>query len=226
MSTTRRKAHTTDTSHTLLRKISLMTHAQASTADRILDAALPLMLQEGYHGVSVDSIISRSGISKGSFFYHFKSKEVLAERLLTRFFEEKGRTIRSLMAEIEAENLAPLATLLKFVDHLPQRYRNEQCNPGCLMAAFSYQLINEMPTLRTYCQDIMSGWSSYFQPYFKRALHCDDTLADELARMMFCQLEGAFVVERIEGHHELDTQFRHFGHYLRLLSEQQSRNAN
>ncbi len=197
-----------------------MTNTPNSTAERILDAALPLILKEGYHGVSVDSIISQSGISKGSFFYHFKSKEVLAERLLTRFFEHMGHTIRGLMSDIEAQTLTPLDTLLRFIDQLPQRYRNQAQDSGCLMAAFSYQLVSDMPALRQHCQEALNGWAAYFVPYFQRALGCDATLAGELAQMMFCQMEGAFVVERIDDKQALDTQFRHFAHYIALLAQQ------
>lgn len=191
-----------------------------STPNKILDAAQHLMLQEGYHGVSVDSIIERTGVSKGTFFYHFKSKEALASALLERFFTDKSQQIRDAAEQVNQEALPPLQRLLLIIDHMAPAYRCNNSTPGCLMAAFSYQLLNDMPQLKEKCQHIVSGWQQYFSPIFQNALKCSEQEANELARMMFCQLEGAFVVERVENSRELETQFQHLRRYVELLAQE------
>jgi AcrR family transcriptional regulator len=49
-----------------------------STRDRILEAATELFLAAGVDGVSVAEICRAAGVSNGSFFHHFPSKEELA----------------------------------------------------------------------------------------------------------------------------------------------------
>lgn len=189
-----------------------------TTPNKILDSALTLMLKEGFHGVSVDRIIALSGISKGTFFYHFKSKDELAERLLQRFTEDKGRLMNTLMEDEQSKGKPALETLLSFIEKLAPLYRDSTANSGCLIAAFSYQLLNEMPRLLKICQDTVIAWQDHFRPIIKQALNCSDQLAVEIARMMFCLLEGGFVVERIDQTHELEVQFKHLRRYIQLLA--------
>lgn len=193
-----------------------------STPDKILDSAQLLMLEEGFHGVSVDRIIALSGVSKGTFFYHFKSKDELAVRLLTRFTESKSVLINQFMKKVEAEskdkNSSPLETLLSFVDTFAQGFRDSQQGSGCLMAAFSYQLLHDMPLLEKTCKDTLQGWQNFCSPYIKAALSCSDETAVEMSRMMFSLWEGAFVIERIDQCNELEVQLKHFRRYIQLIA--------
>ena len=47
------------------------------TKSQILDGARQVFLLNGYAGASIDQIINQSGVSKGSIYHHFDSKDVL-----------------------------------------------------------------------------------------------------------------------------------------------------
>ncbi|WP_102691329.1 TetR/AcrR family transcriptional regulator [Rummeliibacillus pycnus] len=51
--------------------------SKQSIKERILETALDLFQQKGYHGVSVDEIVEQAGTSKGGFYHNFKSKDAL-----------------------------------------------------------------------------------------------------------------------------------------------------
>ncbi len=57
------------------------------TKRRILNAAATLFGERGYHNCSVDEIVAASTTSKGSFYFHFSSKESLFASLLEHFSE-------------------------------------------------------------------------------------------------------------------------------------------
>ena len=48
------------------------------TRHSILLTAFDLMYRNGYRATSVDDILKKMDVTKGSFFYHFKSKEEMA----------------------------------------------------------------------------------------------------------------------------------------------------
>ncbi|SMF66312.1 transcriptional regulator, TetR family [Paenibacillus uliginis N3/975] len=52
--------------------------------DLILDKAKELFIQRGYAATSMDDLVHYIGVSKGSIYYHFKSKEELFLQLLAR----------------------------------------------------------------------------------------------------------------------------------------------
>lgn len=55
---------------------------------RILDAAVNVLAQHGYTGAGVQEIVDVSGTSKGSFYFHFSSKEKMVMALVDRMSEK------------------------------------------------------------------------------------------------------------------------------------------
>jgi len=55
--------------------------------ERLMDAALSLMWEQGYGGVTIDDICRRAGVNKGSFYYFFESKSGLAVAALERHWQ-------------------------------------------------------------------------------------------------------------------------------------------
>ncbi len=60
----------------------------ADTRERILDAAVDVLAQRGYSAAGVQEIVDRSGTSKGSFYFHFHSKEKMVMALVDRMSEK------------------------------------------------------------------------------------------------------------------------------------------
>jgi AcrR family transcriptional regulator len=87
--------------------------AREDTRRALLDAAAVLIAERGYRGTTVNEVIARTGLSKGTFYWHFKSKEellvaVLEERIDRPLLELIER-LRSASAD---EDMAPEASRL------------------------------------------------------------------------------------------------------------------
>ena len=68
-----------------------------TTYDRILDAATDVIAQQGYSGAGVQEIIERAGASKGSFYFHFPSKEKMVESLVQRMSDKLVARVQEAM---------------------------------------------------------------------------------------------------------------------------------
>jgi AcrR family transcriptional regulator len=55
---------------------------------QIMDAALNCFARKGYHKTTMDDIVAESGLSKGSLYWYFKSKDELFFSLINSFFLE------------------------------------------------------------------------------------------------------------------------------------------
>lgn len=76
----------------------------------ILDAALQLFTLRGFDGTSIDDIRQAAGFrSKASLYTHFKSKEEVANALLTRILEDEEHAV---MRAYESAQANPYARLL------------------------------------------------------------------------------------------------------------------
>jgi AcrR family transcriptional regulator len=58
---------------------------KTATREKILEAALSVFAQKGYHRAIVDDIVRASGTSKGAVYHHFPNKEALFLALVDEF---------------------------------------------------------------------------------------------------------------------------------------------
>jgi AcrR family transcriptional regulator len=61
-----------------------MTQRRAEREDQLLEAALHLFKEKGYHNTSMQDLADALGMQKGSLYYYIDSKEELLRRLLER----------------------------------------------------------------------------------------------------------------------------------------------
>lgn len=64
--------------------------------NEILDAALEVFGELGLQEASVDDVVERAGLSKGTLYWYFKSKDRLIGALMRRFFAQELGKIRTL----------------------------------------------------------------------------------------------------------------------------------
>ena len=83
--------------------------------NEILDVAQELFFTKGYKQTSIESIIKKIGVAKGTFYYYFKSKEDLMDKLVKRMtnqilIEVKKITERTDLDALTKLNRAFIAT--------------------------------------------------------------------------------------------------------------------
>jgi AcrR family transcriptional regulator len=95
--------------------------SKVATRDRILQAALQVFAQKGYHRALVDDIVQASRTSKGAVYHHFPNKEALFLALVDDFSARLAEAIaeaitgaHGALAKVEA---ALGAGLLTFARH-------------------------------------------------------------------------------------------------------------
>jgi AcrR family transcriptional regulator len=81
------------------------------TRRTLLDVATKLIADRGYRGATVGAVVARAGLSKGTFYWHFKSKEDL---LLAVLEERIDRPLLDLIERLKSasaqQDMAPEAS--------------------------------------------------------------------------------------------------------------------
>jgi len=68
---------------------------------QILTAAWTCFTRKGYNNTTMDDIVAESGLSKGSLYWHFDSKDALFEAAMLAFFSEVGHEIFAAVEQCE-----------------------------------------------------------------------------------------------------------------------------
>ncbi len=94
--------------------------AQA-TRERILDAAISVFSNKGYHETKVDDIVDRSDTSKGSVYFHFPGKQQIFLALVDKFADLLQRRLVEAVAQeddgVKQVNLALKICLETFAQY-------------------------------------------------------------------------------------------------------------
>lgn len=172
--------------------------AQA-TRERILVAADALFHRHGYHATGLDRIIADAGVTKGNFYYHFKSKEELAAVSLERHFEHMADAI----AERTAGEASPLAILIHILDFFVEVVTEQKKAGGvigCYFGNFTLELGGAHASVRQRLQGIFNTFRGRFTYLIQRAREAGETQIDQdpelIASVIVSLLEGAVLIDK------------------------------
>ena len=194
------------------------------TRDRILDAAQAQVMERGFAATSVDAIQASAGISRGTFFYHFPSKDALARALIERYARQDHELTESLMARAEKLATDPLQQALVFMGLFEELFREVgPVRAGCLFASYSYeaQLFDEQT------HRLIAGSIEHFRRVFggklEQAMVRHPTVVPnvdpyDLADLASAAFQGAYVLWRVSNDSaRIAMPVEHFRRYVELL---------
>lgn len=99
-----------------------MTDNTRTTRERILDAALNIFSNKGYHDTRMDEIVEEAHTSKGSIYFHFPNKEKLFIALVDQFADLIERRVNEAIQQ-EAEGIQRVRVALEAVLETFGKYR-------------------------------------------------------------------------------------------------------
>jgi AcrR family transcriptional regulator len=80
--------------------MSKITEKQQNKRTNILDAAYELFIEKSFNNTSIDDVVKRAGIAKGTFYLYFKDKHDLVERIIIR---KSALILRLVLDELKKE---------------------------------------------------------------------------------------------------------------------------
>jgi TetR/AcrR family transcriptional repressor of nem operon len=113
-----------------------------STKQRLIDAGLRMLLEQGYNSLGIQTLLTETGIPKGSFYHHFKDKEDFALKVIDAYIAEVHGALDACLQDQER---TPLARVRHFFEMVQHKYQ-EEGYMGCLMGGLGQELsgVNEV----------------------------------------------------------------------------------
>jgi len=190
-----------------------------STKTKLLDAGQRLMLSGGYTATTVDQVCAEAGVTKGSFFHYFKSKEEFGEALLDHFWESG----QQMLASAPFTELAdPLVRLHGYLDHFVVLARDPGVPNSCLFGNVSQEMAPVHPALRARCGEGFGAWAEQIARELDEAKRLHPPQVDfdsgSLARHFIAVYEGSLIL--VKAHDDarvLEENVEHFRRYVTAL---------
>jgi TetR/AcrR family transcriptional repressor of nem operon len=183
-----------------------MTHgAQTRTRDgrqtreAILDAATELMHLKGYQATTLDDVLTASGVGKGNFYYHFKSKEDLGYAILDQIIAAfLGRTLDPCFSDASAPRMSQIRC---FLDRVLAAQRERNCVGGCALGNLASELSDVHEGFRARLSGVFSAWQDRLTRALGQAQQAGSVKAEcrpeAVAQFLVASLEGAILVTKL-----------------------------
>ena len=131
-----------------------MSRARPDSKTKLLQAALQVIRTKGYASATVDDICEAAGLSKGSFFHHFDSKEELAVAAAEHFAAMANGLFAAAPYQ---EPTDPLERLLGYVDFRAAIMRGDLPDFTCLLGTMVQETYDTHPAIREACDKHISA---------------------------------------------------------------------
>jgi TetR/AcrR family transcriptional repressor of nem operon len=196
-----------------------MTETRHESKTRFLDAALHVIRAKGYSATRVEDICDEAGLTKGSFFHHFGSKEELALAAAEHF----SAMADGIFSVAPYQSLTdPLERLLGYVDFRKAILQGELADYTCLLGTMVQEAYDTHPQIRKACDRCIGAHAATLVPDIEAAIRkygiTADWTVESLAYYTQAVIQGAFILAKAQHSSEIAAaSLDHLRRYLEKL---------
>lgn len=189
---------------------------QHNSKTRFLDAATHVIREKGYSATRIEDVCDAAGLTKGSFFHHFESKEDLALAAADHFAAMADRLFASAPYQREDD---PLDRVLGYVDFRKAILRGPIADFTCLLGTMVQEVYETHPSIRAACETHLSAHGAAVARDIaeakKRYAPKAPWSAESLGMFLEATIQGAFVLAKAKGGAKAATEcLNHLRRYL------------
>jgi TetR/AcrR family transcriptional repressor of nem operon len=196
-----------------------MTHPQHESKTKLLEATLRIVRAKGYAATRIEDVCAEAGLTKGSFFHHFKSKEDLALAALAHW---DARSTGEFATAPYHDPDDPRDRLLAYVDFRRAILTGELPDFTCFAGTMVQEAYGTHPEIRAACEGNICGHAKTLEADIREAMRKYDVRGDWTAESLALHtqsvIQGAFILAKAKGSVAVAAEsLGHLRLYLELL---------
>ncbi|NOY66566.1 MAG: TetR/AcrR family transcriptional regulator, partial [Gammaproteobacteria bacterium] len=180
-----------------------------STEERIIESAFQLIHAQSYAEVGVAAICEHAGVTKGSFYHYFKSKQELVLTVLEKnFFRFKDGIIKVAFTGSN-KPLEEINALVEQIYHFQKMMKESSGHVlGCPFGNIAIELASQDEAIRKKIDHIFKRTQANIADALQRAVDANDPEVkginvEATASAMFAYLEGIILMAKTRNDAEL-----------------------
>ena len=180
--------------------------------ERLLSAAIDVIRIKGYAMTRVDDIASAAGVTKGSFFHHFATKEACAREAAVYWSTQSHATFAR---SGHRDPPSPAARVLAYVDFRMSLLSGPVVGYTCYVGTVLQEVHDTHPELAADSAASLLAQAALLEDDLEAALGGSRSEAHDLAIHIEATIQGALLIAKAEGGSEgARTSLAHLRRYL------------
>jgi TetR/AcrR family transcriptional regulator, transcriptional repressor for nem operon len=192
---------------------------QHESKTKLLDATLKVVRTRGYTATRIEDVCTEAGVTKGSFFHHFESKEELALAAAAHW----DANVSQLFASAPYHDAAdPLDRLIAYVDFRKAILVGDLPDFTCFAGTIVQEAYRTHPEVSAACGRTISSHAKSLEADIRAAMRKyhmrGDWTSESLALHIQAVIQGGLILAKATGSAEAAADsLTHLRRYLELL---------
>ncbi len=192
---------------------------------RFLEALLHVVRAKGYAATRVEDVCAHAGLTKGSFFHHFRSKEDLALAAAALW---DARTAETFAAAPYHDAGDPLGRLVAYIEFRKAMMSGDLPDVSCFAGTVVQEAYRTHPDVSAACARSITGHAGTLEADIRAAMRDHGIRAtwtpESLAMYMMAVIQGGLILAKAQGNSEVAVEsLDHLRRYVELLFDQGSK---
>jgi TetR/AcrR family transcriptional regulator, transcriptional repressor for nem operon len=189
---------------------------------KLLDATLKVVRTKGYSATRIEDVCAEAGLTKGSFFHHFKSKEDLALAAVAHW---DARTVETFAAAPYHGAADALSRLIAYVEFRKAILTGDLPDFTCFAGTIVQEAYRTHPGLSAACARNIIGQAKTLEADIREAMRAHGIrgtwTAESLALHIVAVTHGGFILAKATGTAAVAAEsLDHLRRYIELLFSQ------
>jgi len=179
-------------------KAAVKTSKGEKTRRRIVGHATLLMYEKGYAKTTIDDVIAAAGVTKGSFYFHFSSKEELGYAVIEN---ASDHILGSLKRTLDRPELTPYERIEAMLAEIQGIVEAADCSRGCIIGNLALETSNINDGFRERIAKAFRDWSGLIASELEKMNEVGELPSDfdcaAYADFAISALEGGIMISKV-----------------------------
>ena len=186
---------------------------------KLLDATLKVVRAKGYSATRIEDVCAEAGLTKGSFFHHFKSKEDLA---LSAIAHWEATTAATFATAPYHEAADPLSRVIAYIEFRKALLTGDLPDFTCFVGTIVQEAYRTHPDVGAACERSISGHARTLEADIRAAMRERGVpggwTPESLALHTQAVIQGSFILAKAKGSAAAAAEsLDHLRRYIELL---------
>ena len=192
---------------------------QHESKTKLLDATLKVVRARGYSATRIEDVCAEAGLTKGSFFHHFKSKEDLALSAIAHW----EATTSALFATAPYHDPAdPLSRVIAYIEFRKAILTGDLPDFTCFVGTIVQETYQTHPEVSVAAAGTISGHAKTLEADIRAAMRdhnvSGDWTPESLGLHFQAVIQGSFILAKAKGSAAAAAEtLEHLKRYVELL---------